>query len=106
MSPSPFATITNLVTPPTLPNILTGLVTDAAGQSQENVIVEIIDQKTGIPARALRSNRTGLFQIATPLSPGSYQIRAEKDGLTFSPISISVQNTVLPPIIIQANKTA
>jgi len=100
---APPASVTNLVPPPSLPNILTGIVTDSQDKALDSAIVEIIDAKTGIPARALRTNRTGLFQIATPLSPGDYQIQVEKDNFSFPPTSIKVANTIINPIIIKAS---
>jgi len=89
--------------PPTQPNILIGAVVDTSGNSIDGVIIEISDSSTGIPVRALRTNRLGQFQIATPLLSGKYLIQAEKDGLTFFPVSIIAAGKIIPPILIKSN---
>ncbi len=91
---------TSLIVTPEQPNIITGLITTAEGNSIENAIIEIIDSATGIPARALRSNRLGQFQIATPLTPGAYIVQTEKDGLQFSPVRVEANGTIIEPLII------
>lgn len=88
--------------PPTQPNILAGLVATQIGMPIENAIVEIIDANTNIPARALRTNRLGQFQIATPLSSGSYQLHTEKDGHIFDDVNVKVAGSIVPAIIIQS----
>jgi len=94
------ATITQLINPATQANILTGIVVTPEGNPVDSAIVEILDSRTGIPARALRTNRTGQFQIATPLSEGEYTIQTEKDNLTFAPVKIEVKGKIIDPIII------
>jgi hypothetical protein len=103
--PPPTASTTNQLVTPSLPNILTGLVTDPQGAILEGAIVEIIDTKTGIPARALRTNRAGIFQIATALSPGSYTINVEKDKYIFGSTSINITNNIVQPVIIKATSS-
>lgn len=93
---------TNAVPTPTQPNVLAGMVTDKSGAAIESAIVEITDSVTQIPARALRTNRTGLFQIVTPLKPSTYQITVEKEGLTFSPTSVVINGKIIQPIIIKS----
>ena len=66
--------------------------------------MEIIDTQTGIPARALRSNKLGQFQIAIPLPAGTYNVVAEKEGTGFDPVSVSVKGSLVPPVIIQGKK--
>ena len=87
---------------PDQPNVLVGQVNDLTGSPLSGVTLEIVDSTTGIPARALRTNRLGQFQIAIPLPPGSYVINAEKEGLLFDPVSVTVANSVIPPIAITA----
>ena len=94
------ASYTNLIQTPTQPNILTGLVVTKDSNPVDSAIIEILDSNTGVPARALRTNRTGQFQIATPLSKGRYTIQTEKDGLTFAPINVEVDNKIIEPLII------
>jgi hypothetical protein len=78
------------------------LVTNPTGQPLNGITVEIVDTSTGIPARALRTNRLGQFQIAIPLTPGTYNIIAEKEGLVFAPVSVQVKGSIIPPIVISA----
>ena len=98
----PSAQMSSTLPSPPAPNILIGQVVSSTNDPQEGTIVEIIDSSSGIPVRALRTNRAGLFQIATPLSSGNYVIRAEKDPLAFDPISIEAAGSIIQPIIIKA----
>ncbi len=96
------ASHTDLVPSPDYPNILSGLVYDSEGKIVEGAIVEIINSETGIPVRALRSNKLGQFTIATPLSSGKYTIITEKDGVIFDPVSIQVNNSIIKSILLKA----
>ncbi|MBI5358389.1 PrgI family protein [Candidatus Amesbacteria bacterium] len=95
-------THTDLVSSPETANILSGLIYDNEGKIVEGAIVEIINSETGIPVRALRSNKLGQFTIATPLSSGKYTIITEKDGLVFDPVSIQVNNSIIKSILLKA----
>ncbi len=101
---APSAPTTSLISSPTSPNILSGLITDDANQPLPQITVEIVDTNTGIPARALRTNKLGQFQIAIPLPAGTYNILAEKEGLKFDPVSIQVKGNIVPPVILQGKK--
>jgi len=101
VSSAPAASVTSMISPPTIPNILVGLVVDGSNQPLPATTVEIIDINTGIPARALRTNKLGQFQIAIPLPPGSYNVNVEKEGFTFDQVSIQIKGGVVPPVIIQ-----
>lgn len=98
------ALTTNLVPDPGYPNILTGLIKDPSDVSLEGAIVEIVDSITGMPARALRTNKLGQFQIATPLSNGSYTIIVDKENLVFNPVLIKAEGDILKPILVKANE--
>lgn len=87
--------------PPTRPNILVGMVLDQQGDLLEGAILEIRNSK-GMPVRALRTNKLGQFQIATPLENDLYEIEIEKEGYTFDIIKIEVKGEVIPPIEIRA----
>ncbi|TSC84204.1 MAG: Uncharacterized protein G01um101416_1120 [Microgenomates group bacterium Gr01-1014_16] len=101
--PSPnSSTTTPNIPPPSLPNILTGLVVSSQNQPQEGAIIEIVANATGLPVRALRTNKTGLFQIATPLPVGEYSLYTDKDGLSFDSVSILADSKIIQPIIIKA----
>lgn len=95
--------ITDLVPTPENPNILTGLVHTHDDKILEGAIVEIINQETGMPVRALRSNKLGQFTIATPLSMGKYIINSELEKYIFDPVLIEVKNEIIKPILIKAN---
>jgi len=64
--------------------------------------VEIVANATGLPVRALRTSKTGTFQIATPLPNGLYSLYIDKDGLTFDPVSVTAESKIIQPIIIKA----
>ncbi|MEK7091099.1 MAG: PrgI family protein [Patescibacteria group bacterium] len=105
--PKPTATMnhelitSNPVPPPEHPNLLTGLVLDPAGSYLEGVILELSDA-AGLPVRALRSNKLGQFMTATPLPTGTYTLIAEKEGLHFASLTLSVKNQIIDPILIKA----
>jgi hypothetical protein len=101
ITPAPIATLTSQISAPSQPNILSGLIVDSANTPLSQTTVEVIDTATGIPARALRTNKLGQFQIAIPLPAGNYNIIAEKDGLKFTPVSIQVKGGIVSPVIIQ-----
>lgn len=101
--PISVALTTDLVPTPENPNILTGLVHTHDDKILEGAIVEIINQETGMPVRALRSNKLGQFTIATPLSPGKYIINSELDKYIFEPVLLEVKNEIIKPILIKAN---
>ena len=104
LSPLPISlpTTHNSMPPPDRPNLLTGLVLDPAGSRLEGVILELSDA-TGLPVRALRTNKLGQFMTATPLSSGIYTLFAEKDGFGFPSVSIQVENKIISPIVITAH---
>lgn len=87
---------------PKLPNLVTGVVVDAAGKQVENAIVQIVS-RDGIPARAMKTSSLGQFYTSTPLSPDTYVIEIDKDGLRFAPQQIVVNNTILAPIELRAS---
>lgn len=87
---------------PTSPNIVVGMVTTQDGKLIEGVIVEILDEK-GIPQRAVKTNQLGQFFTATPLSSGTYIVKAEKEGINIAPQKIKISGDVFPPIHLQAS---
>ncbi len=87
--------------PPKTANIIVGMVTDAQGKIVEDAIVEIQDNQ-GNPVRALRTNRLGQFQTATPLANGDYLILTEKEGHQFDILKVKAEGKVIPPIRIRA----
>lgn len=92
----------HMISSPTHPNVVAGVVVDSQGKTLEGVIIEIIDNRTDIPVRAFRTNKLGQFQSASPLTTGPYTISAEKEGFSILPVSLAVDGTILPPIIIKS----
>lgn len=87
---------------PTQPNILAGNIVDSTGHVLEGVILEIAEKASGMPVRALRSNKLGQFQIATPLPRGEYVLTCEKDGWAFDKLLINATGQIITPIQIRA----
>jgi hypothetical protein len=96
-------TNTNLPFPktPTIPNLLVGMVLDPEGKMIEQSIVEIRDN-TGLPVRALKSNKLGQFFVSTPLPNGEYELVIEKDGHSFDTMKIALTGAVVPPIEVRS----
>lgn len=91
--------VPNVIIPatPSIPNIVVGLTHKPDGKIIEGAILEIRDM-AGNPVRALKSNKLGQFQIATPLASGQYEIEVEKDGYRFDIIKIELKGEIVPPI--------
>lgn len=82
------------------PNVINGIVTDIAGNYLDGVII-IIHNKSGLPVRALKTNKLGQFAGATPLSDGVYNVTLEKEALEFDTLQITLEGKVLPPLLVQ-----
>jgi len=82
---------------PTIPNIIVGFIRTKAGKLIDGAILEIRNS-FGTPVRALKTNKIGQFQIATPLSNGIYEIEIDKEGLVFDIIKITLDGKIVPPI--------
>lgn len=85
------------------PNVISGIVTDSAGNYLEGVIV-ITHNKDGIPVRASKTNKLGQFTGATPLPSGIYSVTLEKDTLEFAPLQVTLSGNVLLPLQISAKR--
>jgi len=90
---------------PTIANVINGLVLDDKGKIIEGAIVEIQDIEAN-PIRAMRTNRLGQFQTATPLSNGTYLIIAEREPFQFDIIKIEARGEVIAPIKVKAKPGA
>jgi len=82
---------------PSVPNLISGIVKDKEGNVVEGAILEIVDLQ-GNPLRALKSDKLGLFRIATPLPNGTYEIITEKEGYDFDIIKIDLKGEIVQPI--------
>jgi len=85
------------------PNVLSGLVTDDKGNPIESAVLVVRDE-SGIPVRALKTNKLGQFLSATPLSSGIYTVEAESDIASFKPVSINLTGQILAPIGVQGER--
>lgn len=83
------------------PNVISGIVTDSAKTPLENIIL-VVKDATGIPLRALKTNKLGQFLSATPLANGTYTIDVESELAKFAPFTLNITGQVLSPIGIQA----
>lgn len=90
--------------PPKTPNKVVGMVFDQEGKLIENAIIEIQD-KSGNAVRALRTNRLGQFETATPLSNGEYLVTVEKEGYNFDILKLEAKGEILEPLRIKAKSS-
>lgn len=81
-------------------NIIVGQISDTTNSPMDGVIIEIAESATDIPVRALRTNRLGQFQIATPLTAGNYTLHFEKDGFSFESVSVPAEGKIIAPILV------
>jgi len=86
---------------PTTPNKLVGMVLTPKDELIEGAIIEIRTADNQV-ARAVRSNALGQFYVTTPLKSGDYVLVAEKNGRTFSPLSIQLKGKIVDPIEIRS----
>lgn len=89
---------------PTSPNTLVGLTLTPSGHILDNVMVEI--KKNSLTIRATKSNKLGQFMFARPLESGTYQILAEKEGISFDPYSLELTGEIVKPLKIQAKNSS
>jgi hypothetical protein len=85
------------------PNIILGVIQDMQKRLLPNIIVTIKD-KNGLPLRALKTNKLGQFEIATPLPNGTYRLEMEDPlkRFVFDIAEISLSGKILLPIEITA----
>ena len=76
---------------------------DNDGKIIEGAILEIRDL-AGRPLRALRSNKVGHFMIVTSLPNGQYELKIEKEGFVFEPVTFTTEGELIPPIAIRAQQ--
>ena len=88
---------------PERPNTLSGQVMGAEMEIIEGAILEIQD-KNGVPVRAVKTNKAGHFLTVTPMEDGEYTIITEKEGFDFEPVKINAVGTIIEPIAIKAKK--
>lgn len=89
--------------PPTIPNTIVGQVMNHEGKIIEGAILEIRDL-AGRPVRALRSNKVGHFMIVTSLPNGQYELKVDKEGFVFDPVTFTAEGDLIPPIAIRSQE--
>jgi hypothetical protein len=88
-------------TAPSEPNKLVGMILSQNNDLLSNAIVEIQTPEGNIE-RAVKTNPLGQFFITTPLKPGEYNLIIEKEGYTFQPQHIIVNNEIISPMEIRS----
>lgn len=88
---------------PKEPNVLVGMVYNSQEKIIPGAIIEILDENNNT-VRAMKTNALGQFYISSALKPGKYLVKTEKDGFSFSVYRLEINDTVLEPIRIQAEK--
>lgn len=87
---------------PTTPNKLVGMVLTPNNELVPGAIIEIKTPQ-GHVSRAVKSNALGQFFITTPLESGDYIVAVEKDGFTFTPLTITLAGKIIDPIEVRSN---
>lgn len=81
------------------PNLIAGVIKDPQRKLLPNIILTIKD-KSGLPVRALKTNKLGQFTTATPLPNGSYLLEIEDPmkRYVFDVTQISLSGKIFLPI--------
>jgi len=87
----------------TFPNVVTGITKDSDNNFLPGVLVTVKD-KTGMPLRALKTNRLGQFAASTPLANGVYFVEIEdpRTRYSFDRVQITLNGSVVPALEIIA----
>lgn len=83
------------------PNVLSGLIADSTGIPLEGAIITVRD-RSGIPVRALKTNKLGQFLSTTPLTSGAYSLEIEHLNAQFEPVTINLTGEIMIPLEIKA----
>lgn len=83
------------------PNVLSGLIADKNGVPLEAAILTVRDA-SGVPVRALKTNKLGQFLSATPMPSGAYTLEIDSAGNIFDPLKLEMAGEVLAPLSIKA----
>lgn len=86
-----------------VPNVITGLVKDDAGNLLPGILITITN-KEGVPVRALKTNKLGQFAPSTPLPSNEYFVEIEdpRGRYTFSRVQLTLTGGVVPAVEIIA----
>lgn len=91
----------NMVPLTNKPNVLSGLITDSAGNPLAEAVL-IVRDTNGIPVRALKTNKLGQFLSLTPLTTGTYTLETESALANFKPQTLNIKGEILMPLEIKA----
>lgn len=103
VNPKPQASEIGVLNISQTPNLMAGIIKDPQRKLLPNIILTIKD-KSGLPVRALKTNKLGQFSTATPLPNGTYHLEVE-DPLkryVFDVTEISLSGKIFLPIEIVA----
>jgi len=86
-----------------VPNVITGLVKDDAGNLLPGILVTVTNHE-GVPVRALKTNKLGQFAASTQLVSGVYFVEIEdpRGRFTFTRVQITLNGSVVPVLEILA----
>lgn len=86
-----------------VPNVITGIVKDDAGNLLPGILVTVTNNE-GIPVRALKTNKLGQFAASTQLTHGTYFVEIEdpRGRFTFTRMQITLNGSVVPVLEIIA----
>ncbi|MBI2611585.1 PrgI family protein [Candidatus Gottesmanbacteria bacterium] len=103
LSPQTIKDVAGMPSIPTVPNLVLGVIRDNLGHLLPGIIVTVKDL-SGMPVRAIKTNKLGQFASATPLQNGEYLIEVEdpQKRYTFDVIDIVLNGEVFMPIEITA----
>lgn len=86
-----------------VPNVITGLVKDDAGNLLPGILVTVTNHE-GVPVRALKTNKLGQFAASTQLMSGVYFVEIEdpRGRFSFTRVQITLNGSVVPVLEIIA----
>jgi hypothetical protein len=92
-----------LLAAPDVPNLLTGIIKDARGNTLPNILIEVKDTDEN-PVRAFKTNGLGQFAAATPLANGTYTITFEDPNgkQKFDAVQLVVTGAIISPLEINS----
>lgn len=103
LNPQTVKDVTGMPSIPNVPNLVLGVVRDTVGRLLPGIIVTVKDL-SGMPQRAIKTNKLGQFASATPLQNGEYLFEVEdpQKRYTFDIIDITLNGQIFMPIEIIA----
>jgi hypothetical protein len=88
-------------TKPSKPNKLVGMTLTKDDDLINGATITLRDENSN-PVTAVKSNALGQFFISSQLPNGKYNIIVKKEGLTFYPITISLEGKTVDPLEIRS----